>query len=938
MTIVESVGWVLLHFVWQGAVIALALAVLLALTPDGQARLRYAFSCGALTLMLITAGATAATVMIDALGAPPGGAADDGVAFGSVLRPGDGKPGGLAGDTARTPAFGIRPSLPAASSAAGAGKTSALAQPIVASAMLWLVLGWLGGVLALSIRLLGGWWSTRSLRLVGVSPAPDWCKAQLTALSARMRVTRPVAIVSSIRISVPVVLGHVKPVIVLPAAALSGLSPAQLDAILAHELAHVRRHDYLVNLAQAVIETLLFYHPAVWWVSRQVRETREHCCDDLAVTLCRSRREYVHALLDLEQLRDSTPVLALGATDGSLLARGRRLLAPPQQSASAPRLAASVIALIVVTAAVAGASFNSASVPTWLEPHQAPPSSAAAPAPSPTPQAAGATPVTMAPNATSPLASRWTWAEGAARSAGRGAYWIGYSISPVKTLPPFIYNDRSTRVFSTGMTFSGQVLSGDGRGLRFPGRPLAVPAGENHSVKVLFALDASRSEPTLTAVHTSTLSLPVDTKGLPVYWLGWADTAQSLDRIDRSYRSVSSSELKQDLITAAAVLDASSAVVDWLERRIASQDPDEVRGDAAERIAWHPITASVTALDRTARGDRSSRVRQEAAEALGDLAMPEAVPVLIALARTLPDRDARREAVEALGARREPAASDALASIARKDPDLDIQREAVETLGDFEDQRGIGALIELARTHPDVEVRRKAVETLGDAMPQERAVPMLKEFLGDRDPRVQEEALDTIAGIDDASGVETLMELARSHPNTSLRREAVEALADRASEQGAGKGNADQAVIELLSTLAATDRETDVQIEAIEALSEIGGAVAVAQLRKLATSHADERVRVEAIESLGEIDASRTETADFLKRLALAEKSQRVQSEALETLADLPDGAGIAALVDLARDHPSASTRQEALEQLLDSDHPDARALFERALKKTPDR
>ena len=167
------------------------------------------------------------------------------------------------------------------------------------------------------------------------------------------------AIVSSIRISVPVVLGHVKPVIVLPAAALSGLSPAQLDAILAHELAHVRRHDYLVNLAQAVIETLLFYHPAVWWVSRQVRETREHCCDDLAVTVCRSRREYVHALLDLEQLRDSTPALALGATDGSLLARGRRLLAPPQRAASAPRLAASVIALIVVAAAVVGASFNS---------------------------------------------------------------------------------------------------------------------------------------------------------------------------------------------------------------------------------------------------------------------------------------------------------------------------------------------------------------------------------------------------------------------------------------------------------------------------------------------------------------------------------------------------------------------------------------------------
>ena len=863
MTIVDSVGWVLLHFVWQGAVIALGLAVLLALTREGQARLRYALSCGALTLMLMTAVATGATVIT--------GAAGGGAAFGPVSPPTAGSPGGPARDRAPSPAIGIATS-PAA--AIAAGTTSALAQPIVARAMPWLVLGWLCGVLALSVRLLGGWWSTRALRIAGVAPVPDWCHARLAALAARMQVRRPVAIVSSIRTSVPVVLGHVKPVILLPAAALSGLSPAQLEAILAHELAHVRRHDYLVNLAQAVIETLLFYHPAVWWVSRQVRETREHCCDDLAVAVCRSRREYVHALLDLEQLRDSTPALALGATDGSLLARGRRLLAPRHRAASAPRLAASIIALVVVAAAVAGASFKPDAAATGPEPKLEPKPVPRITAPPESPQAArgaGTTPVTMAPDTTAPLATRWTWAENAARSAGRRAYWIGYSVSPVHTLPPFVYNDRSTGVFgSGGITFRGNVVSSDTAGLRFPGRPLAVPAGDNRSMKVLFSIDASRSQPALTAVHTSTLSLPVDTRGLPVYWLGRADAAQSLDRIDRFYQSVSSAEVKHDLITAAAVLDASPAVVDWLERRIASQDPDELRGDAAERIAWHPIAASVAALDRTARGDRSSRVRQEAAEALGDLPMPEAVPVLIALARTLPDRDARLEAVEALGARREPAAIDAAASIAREDPDVEIQREAAETLGDFEDNRGVTALIELARAHPD----------------------------------------------------------------TSVRREAVEALAELASEQGAGQGTVGRTVVELLSALASTDPETDVRIEAVETLGEIGGAAAAAQLRSLATTHGDERVRAKAIESLGERDDSPKDTADFLQRLALAEKSQRVQSEALEALADLPDGAGIPALVTLARDHPSADTRREALERLLDSDHPDARALFERALKK----
>ena len=89
----------------------------------------------------------------------------------------------------------------------------------------------------------------------------------------------------------------------LPASALAGLSPQQLEAILAHELAHIRRHDYLVNLLQTLVETLLFYHPAVWWLSRRIRIERENCCDDLAVSLCGDPVAYAKALADLEELR-----------------------------------------------------------------------------------------------------------------------------------------------------------------------------------------------------------------------------------------------------------------------------------------------------------------------------------------------------------------------------------------------------------------------------------------------------------------------------------------------------------------------------------------------------------------------------------------------------------------------------------------------------------
>jgi beta-lactamase regulating signal transducer with metallopeptidase domain/HEAT repeat protein len=900
MRIVEGVGWVLVHFIWQGAAIGLALAVLLAIAGEAQARVRYALSCGALALMLVATLATAARVVTGRAGRSPAAA-----------------PIHLAAATAPAATIGRAAEAGRTASASESGtplhaRTAALAdwtpraRPLLDAALPWLVGAWVSGVLLLSIRLLGGWWRTRALRVAGVAPVPDWCLQQLAALSARMRVTRPVAMVCSVRLSVPVIVGHVRPLIVLPAAALSGLSPQQLEAILAHELAHVRRHDYLVNLAQTLIETWLFYHPAVWWVSRQVRVSREHCCDDLAVMVCRSRHDYVHALLGLEELRGEAGLLALGATDGSLLARGRRLLAPGPERASSARLAASVIGLIVIAAGVGSASLNPAVVPAFAEPPAPAALTAAAhtggPA-LPAPQTVGAAPVIAAPDTAAPLDSRWAWAERAAQTAGQRRYWIGYSVSPVKTLPPFVFIDRSSTVMADGgALFSGHLMSRDATGLRFPGRALAVAAAQNHGMKLLFELETGRGGPTLVAVHGSTLSIPVDTQDRRVFWLGPADAAQSLDRIDRFYRAAASPDLKHDLVAAAGVHDLSAPVVAWLERRVASQDSDDLRGDAAEWIAYHPIAASVQALDRIARTDRSSRVRQEAAEALGDLAMPEAAPVLIALARSLTDTDARREAVEALGSRPEREARDALASIARQDADADIQREAVETLGDFEDRSGVPILTELARTHPNVEVRREAIETLGDAMPPETALPLLETFV-----------------MEDSS--------------SEIRRQAVEAMADLAS--GHGAGTAVQAtIVDLLARLAATDRDADLQAKAAETLGEVGGAAAVAELRKLAESHQDERIRAKAIEALGESGAPSAETAAFLKRLALADQSHRVQAEAIETLEGLPGGAGIAALIDLARDHPAAEARRQALETLMESEHPAARAVFDRALGK----
>ncbi len=145
------------------------------------------------------------------------------------------------------------------------------------------------------------------------------------------------------------VIGWVRPVILLPASALTGLTPQQLEAIIAHELAHIRRHDYLINMLQALVETLLFYHPAVWWVSRRIRQEREHCCDDLAVAVCGDAFAYARALLEMERLRAAGPQLAVAANGGLLMNRIQRLIgAQPQHTNRFAGLFAGVIALMTV--------------------------------------------------------------------------------------------------------------------------------------------------------------------------------------------------------------------------------------------------------------------------------------------------------------------------------------------------------------------------------------------------------------------------------------------------------------------------------------------------------------------------------------------------------------------------------------------------------------
>jgi TonB family protein len=289
--IAQALSAALLEFVWQGLLAAFLLWSALFVLRNRSARARYAASCAALAVMAVLPVLTACLMYA----APASWHASRGSAVAAT---------GIA--SAAIPAA-------AASSAKWASSLMRWAAPL-----------WSLGVLLFSLRLV---WAGRQISALRrrSKPAEAAVLAVVAAIRERMKLARPVRVLISAAADCPSVVGWIKPVVLLPAATVMGLTPQQLEAVLAHELAHILRDDYLVNMLQTVAETLLFYHPAVWWASARIRHERELCCDDLAVDSCGDALCYARALTRLERLRASTPRLALGSAGGSLMYRIQRL-------------------------------------------------------------------------------------------------------------------------------------------------------------------------------------------------------------------------------------------------------------------------------------------------------------------------------------------------------------------------------------------------------------------------------------------------------------------------------------------------------------------------------------------------------------------------------------------------------------------------------------
>jgi GWxTD domain-containing protein len=347
-----ALGWTLAHSVWEGALVALVLGA--ALGALRSSRARYAAGCLAMLAML---GGFCLTFQVVLAEQRIGGGAR---ALAIPPAPADLGDGAIV---ANVPArFRAVEYLP------------------------WLAPFWIAGVMFFQLRSVASWLAARRLGRRGVCAVTVFWQDRIHRLAAQVRVSRPVTLLESCLAEVPVVIGYVRPGILMPVGVLTGPPGDQVEAILLHELAHIRRHDYLVNLLQIVVEGLLFYHPAVWWISGVIRAERENCCDDLVVATQGDAFAYAAALTALEENRGTVREALLAATGGSIVKRVRRLLIQPEgpRAALTPVLSAAVLTIAV---AVAMAAWQTSAPPRPPAP-PAPQAPEAAPAPRPRPAAA----------------------------------------------------------------------------------------------------------------------------------------------------------------------------------------------------------------------------------------------------------------------------------------------------------------------------------------------------------------------------------------------------------------------------------------------------------------------------------------------------------------------------------------------------------------------
>ncbi|MEZ4888329.1 MAG: M56 family metallopeptidase [Chitinophagales bacterium] len=345
-SLVNAIGWTILHSIWQGAVVVVVVAFVLSLLKNPSSKLKYNLYTTALFAVL---GCSVATFFYLKHNNSPNPSKVEWIVPAKTQHE--------QNDIVELVFLdeNIASEIRKADTSVSAFFTdlSAMANDYMA----WIVVVWMMGCVLFSIRFIGGFVYIHRLRSRNVSPVEAHWQQKLVVICEKIGVKKTIRLLESTAISTPMVIGHFKPIVLFPIGAMTGLNPLQVEAILAHELAHIYRNDYLVNILQSVAEIVLFYHPASWWLSGKMQATREHCCDDLAIRLCGDRMVYAKALTEIEYLRvqQQTPYLAAAfAGNGNannLMARIQRLFSPSEkQFNSVDGWVASMMLVIAVLA------------------------------------------------------------------------------------------------------------------------------------------------------------------------------------------------------------------------------------------------------------------------------------------------------------------------------------------------------------------------------------------------------------------------------------------------------------------------------------------------------------------------------------------------------------------------------------------------------------
>jgi beta-lactamase regulating signal transducer with metallopeptidase domain len=331
---ISAIGWTLLHSLWQGALIALLLGVSLLFLQKKSATLRYNIGASAIVLTFIAFLGTFTFLYQNELNTAS-----------------------LNDETVLVVVDATNQTNPAFEAIQNQSLFSIFTDYFNHHLPIIVVL-WLLGVMVLSLRFLGGIAYLERLKYSKNRPLEAFWQVKMTEIKNTIGVKQSIELLESALIKVPMVVGYLKPIILLPIGTINALSAAEVEAILAHELAHIRRNDYLINLVQSIIDVLFFYHPAVWWMSNTVRTERENCCDDLALKVTGNSLIIAKALANLEAIRMSNHQLSMAFTGNKnqLFNRISRLLGQPMKKNN--QFLESIIAVFIIIICLTTVNYN----------------------------------------------------------------------------------------------------------------------------------------------------------------------------------------------------------------------------------------------------------------------------------------------------------------------------------------------------------------------------------------------------------------------------------------------------------------------------------------------------------------------------------------------------------------------------------------------------